>query len=169
MVAPVWHRFYSFSGSRCWHGSPPDVSGQQSVDLRTRPSCVVSCVGQTARLENGKYWVLKTQLHWNLRLCFCCASNLRQGRPLVVNVFSFTWAHQQQMWSGWNCCCVSIQGLGPSEEHLKANYVTMLREGSSRCGLLFLVLEGCTAAILLCVPKKEERNRENGHEIMVQG
>ena len=51
--------------------------------------------------------------------------------------------------------CVSIQGLHPSEEHLKANYVTMLRkrlsqsEGSSKCSPQmqippFSVFGGCT-------------------------
>ena len=31
----------------------------------------------------------------------------------------------------WNTCCVSVQGLHPSEEHSKANYVTTPREGCS--------------------------------------
>ena len=65
--------------------------------------------------------------------------------------------------------------------HLKANYVTTLREGcpSSRappnaprkCGLLLPLFGGCTATILrgltypkiLCAPKKEERKRKNGN------
>ena len=69
--------------------------------------------------------------------------------------------------------CPSIQGLHPSEEHLKANYVTTPREGcpnskappnaGHKCGLLLPVTGGCTATILrgltypkiLCVPEEE--------------
>ena len=63
-------------------------------------------------------------------------------------------------------CCVSIQGLHPSEEHFerrtKALQIQML--------LLFPVFGGCTATILrgltypkiLCTPEKEERKSEDG-------
>ena len=71
-------------------------------------------------------------------------------------------------------CFVSIKGLHPLEEHLKANYVTKLSksEGSSRCSpqmlLLLPVFGGCTAAILcgltypkiLCAPQKEDRREK---------
>ena len=78
-----------------------------------------------------------------------------------------------------NSCCVSIQGLHPSEEHLKANYVTMLREGcpsskappnaAHRCGLLFPLFGGCTATILcgltypkiLCMPERKTENDDS--------
>ena len=70
--------------------------------------------------------------------------------------------------------CLS-SGLHPSEEHLKANYVTTPREGCPSLKLLQMLLllpvfGGCTATILrgltypkiLCAPEKEERKRENG-------
>ena len=75
---------------------------------------------------------------------------------------------------GYNCC-VTIQGLHPSEEHLKANYITTPREGcpnlqgSSKCSqqmlLLFPLFEGCTATIIhgltyakiLCEPQKRRK------------
>ena len=61
-----------------------------------------------------------------------------------------------------NSCCVSIQALHPSEEHLKDNYVTTLwrlsqSEGSSKCSFVSL-----TYPMILCAAKKEERKRENG-------
>ena len=58
------------------------------------------------------------------------------------------------------CCCVSIQGLHRSEEHLKANYVTTLCKGSSKCTAA--VLRGLTYPKILCATIKEERKREDG-------
>ena len=68
-----------------------------------------------------------------------------------------------------DACCVSIQGLHPSEEHLKANYITWRlsqSEGSSKCVpqmlLLFPHFGGCTATILhgLTYPKIPLRTRK---------
>ena len=66
-------------------------------------------------------------------------------------------------------------GLRPSEEHLKANYVTTPHEVCHNLKLLQMLLllpvsAGCTATILrgltypkiLCTFEKEERKRENG-------
>ena len=63
----------------------------------------------------------------------------------------------------WNTCCVSVQGLHPSEEHSKAVPIWRLLQ-------TLLLFGGCTATILrgltypaiLCTPEKAERNRENG-------
>ena len=91
-----------------------------------------------------------------------------------------TWAHLALATHTKANCCISVQGLHPLEEHLKADYVTTPHEScpnskpppnaASKCGLLFPLFGGCTATILpgltypkiLCVPKKEERQRENG-------
>ena len=72
-------------------------------------------------------------------------------------------------------CCVSVQDLHPSEEHLKANYVTTQREVCPSLKLLQMllllpvsggrtatILRGLTYPKILCVPEKEERKRENG-------
>ena len=79
-------------------------------------------------------------------------------------------------------CCVSIQALHPSEEHLiegqlRHNAARRLSQfkGTSKCtpqcGLLFPVFRGCTATILhglpypriLCTPEKQERKNKNGN------
>ena len=70
------------------------------------------------------------------------------------------------------CCWVSVQALHPSEEHLKANYVTTPREGCPNqkapsfpvCGgwCTATILCGLTYPTILCVPKKDKRKRENG-------
>ena len=55
-------------------------------------------------------------------------------------------------------CCVSVQGLHPSEEHFKANYVTTPLSG----GCTATIRRGLTYPKILCTPEKEERMRENG-------
>ena len=70
---------------------------------------------------------------------------------------------------------VSIQGLYPLEEHLKANYVTTPHKGcrnppNAALNLLFPLFGGWTATFLcgltypkiICAPEKEEGKRENG-------
>ena len=66
----------------------------------------------------------------------------------------------------------SVQGLHPSEEHLKANYVQIWR--LLQMLLLLPVFGGCTAMILrgliypkiLCAPEKEEiKERKRRHRV----
>ena len=64
----------------------------------------------------------------------------------------------------------TVQGLHPTEEHLKDDYVTTPVPTLLQMLLLLPVSAGRTATILrsltypkiLCTPEKEERRRKNG-------
>ena len=104
-----------------------------------------------------------------VRKLWCWTSLQKQCGCLQLNV-------RKTPLQSHNNCCVSLQGLHPSEAtsegQLCDKTVRKLSpfKGYYKCGLPFPLFGGCTVTILrgltypkiLCAPKKEERQRENG-------
>ena len=88
--------------------------------------------------------------------CFTLTSRFLPPRPAKVTIYTTRCRR-------FLSCCVSIQGLHPSEEHLKANYVTTPQEGSFFSLFLedawLLSFVASHISRFFARPKKEEREK----------